>query len=196
MYLKFFKPMMDFLFALVVLPFLILLFIIFGILIKIEDGGSIFYTALRLGKNGKPFKMYKLRSMKMNSQDLRNLDGTTFSSINDTRLTRIGKFIRSTSIDELPQFINVLFFQMSLLGPRPDPIEWYDKVDEHARKKYSIKPGISGYTQAYFRNTLTLEKKNQSELYYVKNVSFLLDIKIFFKTIYRVLKKEAVYRND
>ncbi|PKK98003.1 MAG: sugar transferase [Tenericutes bacterium HGW-Tenericutes-2] len=196
MYVNIIKPLFDFVFTLLILPFLIIILIIFGILIKLEDGGSIFYTSLRLGKNGKPFKMYKLRSMKVNSVDLRNLDGTTYSSVNDDRLTKIGKFIRTTSIDELPQFINVLFFKMSVLGPRPDPIEWYEKLDVKTREKYSIKPGISGYTQAYFRNTLPLEKKNQYELFYAKNINILMDIKIFFRTIYRVLKKESVYRND
>lgn len=196
MYVKIMKPFFDFMFSLLIMPFLLTVFIIVGLLIKFEDGGNIFYSSYRLGKNGKPFKMFKLRSMKMNAEDLRNADGTTFSSINDKRLTKIGKFIRSTSIDELPQFVNVLIFQMSILGPRPDPLEWYDKVDFDTKSKYSVRPGISGYTQAYFRNTLTLEEKNKKEVYYAKNISLGLDIKVFFKTIYRVFARKDVYRND
>ncbi|NLD46933.1 MAG: sugar transferase, partial [Clostridiaceae bacterium] len=163
---------------------------------KLEDGGSVFYKAKRLGKNGKPFKMLKFRSMKENAPDIRNADGTTYSSPDDPRLTKIGKVLRETSIDELPQFLNVLIGQMSVLGPRPDPIEWFDKSSEEAKKKYLVKPGVSGYSQAYFRNTLPLEEKNKNEVYYLEHISFWFDIKIFFKTIERVLKRGDVYRED
>ena len=128
--------------------------------------------------------------------DIRNDDGTTFSSPDDPRLTVIGKKLRETSIDELPQFINVLKGQMSILGPRPDPPEWYEINSGEMRKKYTVKPGISGYTQAYYRNSLPLEEKNKSDLYYAENVSFLLDVKVFFKTIKTILSHSDVYRNE
>ena len=196
MYLRFVKPILDFIFSLMILPFLLLIVFAVGILIKIEDGGPIFYKAERLGKNGKPFKMLKFRSMKKNAPDIRNADGTTYSSPDDPRLTKIGKVLRETSIDELPQFLNVLFGQMSVLGPRPDPIEWFYKSSEEVKKKYSVKPGVSGYSQAYFRNTLPLEEKNKNEVFYTKHISFWFDLKIFFKTIERVLKRGDVYRED
>jgi undecaprenyl phosphate N,N'-diacetylbacillosamine 1-phosphate transferase len=196
MYRNFIKPILDSIFALMVFPFLLLLILIVGILIKLEDGGSVFYKAKRLGKNGKPFKMLKFRSMKENAPDIRNADGTTYSSPEDPRLTKIGKILRETSIDELPQFINVLLGQMSVLGPRPDPVEWYEKFSEETRKKYSVKPGVSGYSQAYYRNTLPLDEKNKNEVYYAENITFWFDIKIFFKTLERVLKRGNVYRED
>lgn len=194
MYRNFIKPILDYIFSLMVLPFLLLIIFVVGILIKIEDGGSVFYGAERLGKNGKPFKMFKFRSMKENAPDIRNPDGTTYSSPDDPRLTKIGKILRETSIDELPQFLNVLLGQMSVLGPRPDPIEWFDRSSDEIKKKYSVKPGVSGYSQAYYRNTLPLDEKNINEVYYAEHISFWFDIRIFFKTLERVLKRRDVYR--
>lgn len=196
MYRNFLKPILDFIFALTVFPFLLLIILTVGILIKLEDGGKAFYKAERLGKNGNTFNMLKFRSMKENAPDIRNADGTTFSSADDPRLTKIGKRLRETSIDELPQFLNVLLGQMSILGPRPDPIEWFDKSSDETKKKYSVKPGISGYSQAYYRNTLPLDEKNKNEVYYAENISFCFDVKIFFKTIARVLKCGDVYREE
>lgn len=161
----------------------------------LDDSGPLFYYSKRLGKNGKPFLMIKYRTMKINSPDLRNPDGTTFSSPSDSRLTKIGKFLRETSVDEIPQVLNVLMLKMSFVGPRPDPLEWYNISNEEVKKKYSVRPGITGYTQAYFRNTLSLEEKNKNEVYYSKNVSFQLDLRIIFATVKRVFSKGNVYRN-
>lgn len=194
MYRNFIKPILDYIFSLMVFPFLLLIIFVVGILIKVEDGGSIFYIAERLGRNGKPFKMLKFRSMKENAPDIRNPDGTTFSSPDDPRLTKIGKILRETSIDELPQFLNVLLGQMSVLGPRPDPIEWFDKSSDEIKKKYSVKPGVSGYSQAYHRNILPLEEKNKNEVFYAEHISFWFDTKILFKTIERVIRRGNVYR--
>lgn len=196
MYIKVIKPIFDFVFALLAMVVLLPLTLIVAIYIKLDDGGSVFYKAQRLGKNGKQFTMLKYRSMKKNSPNFLNPDGSTFSSKEDRRLTKVGKVLRETSIDEMPQFINVLLGQMSILGPRPDPPEWYEKLSIEARAKYSILPGISGYTQVYYRNTLTVEEKCKSELYYVNNISFLLDARIFFLTIRRIFLKEDVYRNN
>jgi len=121
MYKHFFKGLFDFILSLIAFPFLILIIFIVGIMIKIDDGGPIFYTAKRIGKNGKLFKMVKFRSMKVNAPDIRLADGSTYNGEDDPRVTKIGKILRKTSIDELPQILNVLTFKMSFIGPRPDP---------------------------------------------------------------------------
>lgn len=140
--------------------------------------------------------MYKFRSMRIDAPDLRNADGSTFNSEDDRRVTKIGKFIRKTSIDELPQLINVLFGDMSLIGPRPILYsDKYHSFNETIKKRLTIKPGITGYTQAYFRNSIVPEKKFEYDAWYVDNVSFQLDVKIIFKTFLLVVKRENVFVN-
>ena len=196
MYAKIFKRLIDVFISFFVCIALVPICAIIGILIKKDDGGSVFYKAERLGVNGKVFKMYKFRSMKENAPDIRNEDGTTYSAEDDPRLTKIGKKLRETSIDELPQFFNVLKGEMSILGPRPDPPEWYEINSGDMRVKYTVKPGISGYTQAYHRNTLPLDEKNKCDVYYAENVSFKLDVKVFFQTIKTILSHSDIYRNE
>lgn len=196
MYVKFFKRLIDIFISFFVCIALVPICAIIGILIKKDDGGAVFYKAERLGVNGKVFKMYKFRSMKENAPDIRNEDGTTYSAEDDPRLTKIGKKLRETSIDELPQFFNVLKGEMSILGPRPDPPEWYEINSGDMRVKYTVKPGISGYTQAYYRNTLPLDEKNKCDVYYAENVSFILDVKVFFQTIKTILSHSDIYRNE
>lgn len=196
MYSKIVKPILDIVIAFGVCIVMTPIFLIIAFLIKIDDGGAVFYRAKRLGQNGRPFNMYKFRSMQENAPDIRNEDGTTYSAADDPRLTKIGKKLREYSIDELPQFYNVLKGEMSILGPRPDPLEWYEINTGEMNRKYSVKPGISGYTQAYYRNTLPLKEKNKSDLYYADNVSFMLDIKIFFKTLTTVFNHDNLYRNS
>lgn len=196
MYVKFFKRLIDVFISFFVCLALVPIGAIIGILIKKDDGGAVFYKAERLGVNGKVFKMYKFRSMKENAPDIRNEDGTTYSAEDDPRLTKIGKKLRETSIDELPQFFNVLKGEMSILGPRPDPPEWYEINSGDMRVKYTVKPGISGYTQAYYRNTLPLDEKNKCDVYYAENVSFKLDVKVFFQTIKTILSHSDIYRNE
>lgn len=196
MYVKFLKRLLDIFISFFVCIALVPLCALIGILIKKDDGGAVFYKAERLGVNGKVFKMYKFRSMKENAPDIRNEDGTTYSAEDDPRLTKIGKKLRETSIDELPQFFNVLKGEMSILGPRPDPPEWYEINSGAMRVKYTVKPGISGYTQAYYRNTLPLDEKNKCDVYYAENVSFILDVKVFFQTIKTILSHSDIYRNE
>lgn len=196
MYVKFFKRLIDVFISFFVCLALVPICAIIGILIKKDDGGAVFYKAERLGVNGKVFKMYKFRSMKENAPDIRNEDGTTYSAEDDPRLTKIGKKLRETSIDELPQFFNVLKGEMSILGPRPDPPEWYEINSGDMRVKYTVKPGISGYTQAYYRNTLPLDEKNKCDVFYANNVSFKLDVKVFFQTIKTILSHSDIYRNE
>lgn len=193
MYKNFFKPMMDFFIALVAMPFLLLLCIPVAIAIKIEDGGPVFYCGKRIGKNGKPFKMVKFRSMKVNAPDIRLEDGSTYNAEDDPRVTKVGNFLRKTSLDELPQFFNIFVFQMSLIGPRPDPVDWLDKYTEEEKEFLKVRPGITGYNQAYYRNNADAQLKIKNDIFYAKNISFVTDIKIFFKTIQTVLKRENVY---
>lgn len=182
--------------AIIALPFLFTILIIIGPIIYFQDKGSIFYNAPRLGKSGKVFKMYKLRSMKINAPDIRNEDGSTFNAEDDPRLTKIGKFIRKTSLDETPQLFNILKGDMSIIGPRPDLPEHREQYEGIEERKLEVRPGVTGYNQAYFRNTIPWKERIQNDIYYIDNLSWWLDIKIFFKTIVSVLKREDIYVNN
>lgn len=193
MYRKFLKRLLDLLLAIIALSFFLLSLLVIGPIIYFEDKGSIFYNSLRLGKNGKLYKMYKYRSMKMNAPDLRNEDGSTFNAENDSRLTKIGKFIRKTSIDEIPQVLNILKNEMSIIGPRPDLPEHINYYKDDEKRKLEVLPGITGYNQAYFRNSTVWKDRLKNDIYYVNNLSFWLDVKIFFKTIECIIFKKGIY---
>ena len=195
MYRKVIKNVFDFLIGLCGFPFFLLALIIFGPIIYFTDKGPIFYNANRIGKDGKLFKMYKFRSMYVNAPDIRTESGDTYNSEDDPRVTKIGKLMRKTSVDELPQLLNLLNGTMSLIGPRPDPPDWLDKYTEEEREFLKVKPGITGYSQAYFRNSVEAKEKIANDVYYAKHCSFVMDVKIFFRTILVVLKHDNVYRN-
>ena len=127
------KRFFDILIAVIALPIFGALFIVFAPIIHFSDRGPVFYNAQRIGKNGKLFKMYKFRTMKTNSPDIRLADGSTYNGANDPRVTRIGKFLRTTSIDEAPQVINILNGTMSLIGPRPDPPDWLERYPDDVK---------------------------------------------------------------
>ena len=193
---KFIKRLFDILVSLIALPFVLLVILIFAPIIYFTDRGPVFYNAPRLGKNGKVFKMYKLRSMKVNSPDIKNADGSTYNGKNDPRVTKVGRFMRKTSIDEFPQFLNVLKGDMSFIGPRAHlttNYKGYDLLDEAHKKRIEVRPGITGYNQAYYRNSATSQEKLEHDVYYVEHMSLWLDIKIIFKTVFSVLKRENVY---
>lgn len=192
MYKSFFKRVFDLIIAIIALPFWFIILAIIGPIIYFQDKGSIFYNSSRLGKNGKVFKMYKFRSMKMNAPDLRNEDGSTFNAEDDPRLTKVGKFIRKTSLDELPQIINVLVGDMSFIGPRPDLPEAISFYNEEEIQKLDVKPGITGYNQAYYRNSITQREKFKNDILYVNNISLILDIRIFFATIINVIRRKNI----
>lgn len=195
LYKCFFKRFYDILFSiLLMIPFLIL-YIFVAPIIYFSDKGPVFFKGERLGKKGKVFKMHKFRSMKMDAPDLRNSDGTTFNSENDSRVTKIGKFLRKTSLDEIPQIIDVLVGKMSFIGPRPDLPDSISLYNENTMKKLNVKPGITGYSQALYRNSSTLEQRFNGDVFYAEHYSFFLDIKIIFLTFFSVLKKKNVYRN-
>lgn len=195
MYNKVFKRLIDLCIALIALPFLVLVFIIFAPIIYFTDKGPVFYNASRIGKDGKLFKMYKFRSMYVNAPDIRLADGSTYNGEDDPRVTPIGRFMRKTSIDELPQILNILVGHMSLIGPRPDPPDWLERYPDDIRIFLTVRPGITGYSQAYFRNSADGEEKMQNDAYYARNISLWLDIKIFFKTIATVLMAENTYKD-
>lgn len=196
MYEHVIKRLLDICLCLLALPIFLLLTLVLGPLIYWEDRGPIFYNAPRIGKDGCIFKMYKYRSMYRNAPDLRNEDGTTFNAEEDPRVTKIGRFLRKTSLDEIPQILNVLKGDMSLIGPRPDlPDAMTQLYTEEDKQKLQVRPGITGYCQAYFRNEIGLEERFAHDVYYAKNVRFSTDIKIFFKTIAVVLSRKGIYRN-
>lgn len=196
MYKIFFKRLFDLIVSIIIFPFWLIVLLIIGPIIHFEDKGPVFYNSPRLGKKGKIFKMYKFRSMKVDSPDIRNVDGSTFNSEDDPRLTRIGKIIRKTSLDETPQILNIIKGDMSFIGPRPDLPEDINRYNEYQRKKLKIRPGITGYSQAYFRNSASQKEKFDNDSYYAENLTLLFDIKIFLKTIYTVIKKDNVFKNS
>ena len=192
MYKKFFKRFIDILISVILFPFIIIIGIFVAFFIFLDDRGPIFYLAPRRGKNGRIFKMLKFRSMKVNAPDIRNSDNSTYNSPDDPRITKAGRFLRKTSIDELPQLCNVLIGDMSLIGPRPitinRPLEEYDTK---RWERLEVRPGITGYSQAYYRNSITSEEKLEKDAWYAQNISFALDLKIIIQTI-----KSVIYRKD
>ena len=185
---KYIKRLLDFCTALILLPILLCCILFCRLLIL----SPLFYNAPRLGRNGKPFKMFKFRTMIVNAPDIRLSDGSTYNGDDDPRITRVGRFLRKTSIDELPQILNILLGDMSFIGPRPDPVDWLDKYSEKEKIILSVRPGITGYNQAYYRNSADGAMKLKNDVYYAENISFSLDMKIFFKTIKTVLLHENI----
>lgn len=193
MYVHFGKRICDIIIGLVALPFVLLIIAVLAPIIKHEDGGPVFYNAPRVGKDGVDFKMYKLRSMRVNAPDLVMEDGSTYNGADDPRMTKIGAFMRKTSLDEMPQFLNVLKGDMSVVGPRPDLRRETELYEGEEGLKLSVKPGITGYAAVYGRNSLPWKKRLTLDVYYVKHVNFLLDVKVFFRTFATVLGQEGIY---
>ena len=196
MYQRYLKRLFDVVIGIAAFPIVCGITVIVAPLICLEDGGSVFYRAKRRGLNGRIFVMYKFRSMKMNAPDIRNRDNSTYNSPEDPRITRVGRFLRQTSIDEIPQFFNVLKGDMSLVGPRPvttdRPLSDYD---EKRRVRLTVRPGITGYTQAYYRNSVSQEEKLQKDADYVGQVTSWGDVKIIIKTVGTVLLRKNIYTN-
>ncbi|GHT78394.1 UDP-phosphate galactose phosphotransferase [Actinomycetota bacterium] len=192
-YGRFVKRIFDLALGIVALPFVGLEFVIVAPLIYREDKGAIFYNAQRIGQNGQPFIMYKYRTMYMNAPDIDDGEGSTYNAADDPRLTKIGAMLRRTSLDELPQVINILKGQMSFIGPRPDIAREVELYQGEEPLKLRVKPGISGYAQVYGRNSLPWRERLAFDVAYIKGQSFLLDVKIFFKTFAVVFGQEGVY---
>lgn len=195
MYRHFFKRVIDIIGALILLPFVLLEIIILAPIIWLTDKGPVFYNANRAGKDYKPFKMFKLRSMYVNSPDLKNPDGSTFNSDNDPRVTPIGRILRKTSLDEVPQFLNILIGDMSFIGPRPKLYhadKTLDSYEGEKRKSFSVKPGVTGYAQAYYRNSITQDEKYHWDAYYADNMTFCMDVKIIWQTVVSVIARKNI----
>lgn len=171
-----------------------------------KDNGPIFYAHKRVGKNGKEFRMYKYRTMCNKAQDMVKDEDSmkryfteeqieewkeNFKIEDDPRITKVGRFLRRTSLDEVPQVINILKGDLSIIGPRPVIGEELEKYEENTERFLSVTPGLTGYWAANGRSDTSYEERMQMELYYVENASLKLDIQIFFKTIISVLKREG-----
>ena len=196
MYRRYFKRFLDVLASIALLPFFLLLCLFLVPAIRLGDGGPAFYIAKRLGKKQKTFRMYKFRSMVRNAPDLRLADGSTYNAPDDPRLTGIGRFLRKTSLDETPQLINVLLGNMSIIGPRPDLPEQIKLYSAEELEKLSVKPGITGLSQATFRNSVEWKRRLSLDVSYARNLTFRLDLKILLMTVLTVLKRSNVYVKD
>lgn len=189
-YVSFFKRILGLIFSLVGFIILIPIFLIISILIKLTSKGPIFFKQERIGRNGKNFNMYKFRTMIVNAENIG--DGIRVRSKNDPRITKIGKILRRTSLDELPQLINVIKGDMSLVGPRPPvtyhPYNGYNNYPENAKKRFIVRPGLTGLSQIKYRNGVSWDKRIEIDVKYTENISFLEDIKIILATIKIVFK--------
>lgn len=193
MYQHVFKRLLDIVIGVIALVPVCLVILIFGIAIKLEDRGPVFYNAPRVGKDGRDFIMYKLRSMRVNAPDLVMEDGSTYNGADDPRMTKVGALLRKTSLDELPQFLNVLKGDMSVIGPRPDLRRETELYTGEEGLKLTVKPGITGYAAVMGRNSLPWHDRLALDVYYVKHISFALDAKVFFRTFATVFKQEGIY---
>ena len=193
------KRVIDVIFASIALILLSPVFAIIAIAIKIDSKGPVFFTHKRIGKNGNIIKLYKFRSMVINAEEL--IKSFTpeqmreykenYKLTNDPRITKVGKFLRKTSLDELPQLINIINGDLSIIGPRPLVADELEKYGVNKDKFLSVTPGLTGYWAANGRSNTTYEQRMEMELYYIDNLSLKMDIKVFFKTILSVLKKEG-----
>lgn len=179
----FIKRSFDIIVSILALVILAIPMLIVAICIKMEDGSPVVFKQLRMGKNLKPFYIYKFRTMKTQREELNS------ELTHEEMVTKVGKILRATSIDELPQLINILKGEMSFIGPRPWIMEYYEFFTEEQKRRSKVKPGITGLAQANGRNALNIFRKIDYDLEYVNNISLWLDIKIFFLSIIAVIKK-------
>ena len=193
---RFIKRLFDVVVSAILMIPIGIVILISGAVIKAEDKGPVFYMANRTGRFGRIFKMYKLRSMKVNAPDIRLPDGSTYNGDDDPRVTKFGRFARKTSIDELPQVINILKGDMTFIGPRPDTPIGSAAYTEEEKIILTVRPGITGYNQAVNRNSVLTKEKLKNDIYYVKHLSLWFDIKIVFKTIATVLGHKNINRAD
>ena len=187
MYRKFFKSLLDFSISLVVLILLSWLFLLVAIAIRLESAGPVIFRQKRLGRGGKEFEIYKFRSMVQNAE---HTGSGVYSGKGDPRVTKVGKLLRATSIDELPQLVNILKGDMSLIGPRP-PLTYHPwPLSEYSREQlrmFEMRPGITGWAQVHGRKDVEWHKRIELNVWYVDHVSLALDLKILFMTIGKVL---------
>lgn len=180
------KRIFDLLFSIIVLLLLSPVILIIAILVKLNLGSPILFTQERIGKDNKKFKMYKFRTMK----DAIGKDGKQLPD--SERLTKFGKILRSTSLDELPELINIVKGEMSLIGPRPLLVEYLPLYNDEQIKRHNMLPGLTGWAQINGRNAISWTEKFKLDVWYVENWSLGLDVKIFFLTVYKVFKREGI----
>lgn len=180
------KRILDFIISLIALIVFSPIMIIVAILVYVKLGSPIIFKQDRPGKDGKVFKMYKFRTM----LDSYNKFGEALPD--EERLTKFGKILRSTSLDELPELINVIKGDMSLVGPRPLLVEYLELYSEEQNRRHDVRPGITGWAQVNGRNSIGWNEKLNLDVEYVDNLSFLLDIKILFLTVYKVFKRDGI----
>lgn len=179
------KRCFDVIIALLALVFSAPLLLLVSVAIPFDSPGPVIFRQIRLGLDGKPFEMLKFRSMTVGAEK-----GGVYESVRDPRVTRIGRIIRKTSIDELPQFLNILRGEMSLIGPRPTLVyhPWpLEKYTDEQRKRFSVKPGITGWAQVQGRKNLAWDQRLKYDVEYVRNLSLSLDIKILFRTVAQIV---------
>ncbi len=180
------KRVFDLVLSLPMLFFLLPVFLVISVAILLTSPGGVFYFSNRVGRFGKPFKMYKFRSMVPDADQI----GSYQTAVGDPRITRVGRILRKTSLDELPQILNVIFGDMSLVGPRPDVADQKSSYSEEEwNKRNSVKPGITGLAQATLRSDVTWEQRRALDFEYIDNMSFWMDIKILFLTVNQVIRK-------
>lgn len=192
------KHVFDFFTSLVGLIIISPVFLAICIAIKITNPGPVFFKQKRIGKNGKIFNIIKFRTMILNAEKIG--DGLIVQTENDPRITKVGRFLRKNSLDELPQLLNILRGEMSLIGPRPPvtyhPYNGYKNYPVHAKKRFEMKPGITGLAQVEKRNSATWDERIEIDIKYVENFSLLLDLKIFFRTFLSMKYIEEYTKKD
>ncbi|WP_299744249.1 sugar transferase [uncultured Rossellomorea sp.] len=190
------KRIFDIILSLILLIIISPIMGITAIIVKLDSPGPILFKQKRVGKDGEDFTIFKFRTMVVNAEKI----GTGLDSYaNDTRVTKVGKVLRNSSLDELPQLFNILRGDMSFVGPRP-PVTYhpykYNDYPPSAKRRFEVKPGVTGYAQINGRNELSWDQKFKYDLYYTENKSFMFDLKIFILTIFKVLKMEGSYDVD
>lgn len=185
MYRKFFKRFIDISVSLIAVMVLVIPMLIIALAVRLQDGGPAIFKQERIGKGGKSFYIYKFRTMVINAEN-----GGVYSDNKDPRITKIGNILRKTSLDELPQFFNILKGDMSFVGPRP-PLTYHPwsitEYTEEQFKMFNVRPGITGWAQVNGRKAVEWNRRIELNVWYVENVSFSLDIKIIFMTVFKVL---------
>lgn len=193
MYAKYVKRILDFTLSLLALIVLSPIMLILAIIIKIDSKGPIFFLQERLGRNGKVFKIIKFRTMIVNAEQ----SGLKLKGENDNRITKFGNILRKTSLDELPQLINVIKGEMALIGPRP-PVTYhphkFEEYPEHQIHRFDVRPGITGLAQIRVRNNATWDERIEIDLEYIEKITFAKDFKILIDTVVKTIKKENIYK--
>lgn len=192
------KRYIDFIIALFALIILSPILLIISIMIKLDSAGPIIFRQKRMGCKGKVFYIYKFRTMCVGAET--SGDGLIIKSNNDARITKIGNFLRKSSLDELPQLLNILKGDMAIVGPRPPviyfPYNGYDEYPIWAKKRFSVRPGITGLAQVIVRNSVSWDERIKYDIDYINNWSMVLDLKIIFLTALRVFKPKGIYSTD